>query len=266
MNQPPRPDTAPLPLDRSVLLDALQTRVPQSAEFFMAGSLADQRTHPGADIDLYALLTEPGSQVNPPEDEPNVVLFVLDGQDIDLEIWSRRHLEALLDRYTAPVEGRLIPITFKERLLLESLRIALPLEAAPLTERLRGQLEQGHFRAHEVERRYQDWRKSRRVIADLMLGDFLLPAFTELSLAVHSAADAYLIARGNYNPHRRWLFQRFDQLDAPAPERKAQFIQHQFPVIHQDSAALRQTLETSVSFLDDVYAELRQPRQATVTG
>ncbi|WP_237427427.1 hypothetical protein [Deinococcus xianganensis] len=85
----------------------------------MAGSLADQRTHPGADIDLYASLTEPGSQVNPPEDEPNVVLFVLDGQDIDLEIWSRRHLEALLDRYTAPVEGRLIPITFKERLLLE---------------------------------------------------------------------------------------------------------------------------------------------------
>ncbi len=265
MEQPPRPDAAMLPFDRSKLLDALRAHVSRPAEFFMAGSLADQRTHPGADIDIYALTTEDANQVNPSEGEPTVVLFVLEGQDIDLEIWSRSHLAALLDRFTTLAEGRLPLITFKERLLLESLRIALPLEAAPMTERFCNQLERGHFRVYEVERRYQDWRKSRRVIENLMLGEFLLPAFTELSLAVHSAADAYLIARGNYNPHRRWLFQRFDQLEVPAPERKAQFIRHQFPVIDQDSAGLRRTLETTVFFLDDVYAELRRFHPAAVT-
>lgn len=242
------------PLKTGSLLPALRNIVSDDTPVLLAGSWAEGRGYSGADIDLFAF---PDGDPTAP---PAIAHLDVEGRELDVEAWTRSYAEALITRYEGLNPERmdaLPPVTFKEHRLLHALRVGIHLRGsnylAYRTERLAGSA----FIQVEVLRRYRDFLKVRKAIDSTLAGGHLLAALLELETAVHLAADAYLLAHGETNPRRRWLFDRFAALGSAGELFRQEVVQYRFPMVNlNDADQLTTLIQAGTSFVAATYRDL----------
>jgi len=227
------------PLTESEVLQALRKVQKFDAPAILAGSWVDGRGHPGADVDVYAFPAES------PLEQPKVCSTQIRDTEVDVEIWPQAIVHRTIEKFSADRAWSapdLPPATFRERLLLESIHIGIPLLDASYVEALKVRLAE---------------RKSRRYIRGLLDGQHEIAALMELGTAAQVVADAFLVAHGSYNPHRRWLHERFRHTGPGGESFRKDFLLHRFPQVHlADARAVRNRVEEGVDWIEASYLEL----------
>lgn len=245
-----------LPLEVEQLLHIADQHGHGFPPVLLAGSWVERRGCPGADVDLY-LFPQHEAGATPP---PAIIQTQVGNQKVDIEVWPQVAVRQVIARFEGVDPRRehsLPPISFKERLLLDSLRIGIPLRGAGFVAEARERLERSAFVTLEVVRRYREWLRSRETIMEAVQGGYPIAALVELEAAVHLVADAYLIAHGDTNPHKRWIHERFSKLGPAVDGFRRRFLAFRFPGVDPDNPeAAAEVVRAGVEFVGETYDHL----------